>query len=112
MAVGLNCLIFGKDLERFIDATCTRFFNMVYIMRYTTGVAGLAILFSMCCATCSGVRHFKQLERSRKKVHAEPDRSINYADTSMVNLKTTNRKPPKDEDDYETTRRNNRDDDY
>lgn len=66
MIAGLNCLLFGEDFKLVIDTTCVRLFNTFYMLRFTLGISAFGILFVMCCSTCSGVRHFKQMERKGK----------------------------------------------
>lgn len=57
---GFNCLIFGEDLQLLVDTLCSYIFNTVYFLRVATGMAGITIMFTMCCTVCTGVRHYKQ----------------------------------------------------
>ena len=38
----------------------------MYTMRLAIGIASYGVLFMMCCAVCTGVRHFKHSERRNK----------------------------------------------
>jgi hypothetical protein len=61
MLAGLNCQLFGQDFVTFQNVICGSFYNNVYTIRLTFGIAAWGILFIMCCTVCSGVRHFKQI---------------------------------------------------
>ena len=89
MVAGLNCLIFGEDFRRVIDVTCIRLFNVIYLLRFTLGVAGFGILFTMCCSTCSGVRHYKH---SIKKGQLVPTTQVNpkAQDETMAQINMKN----------------------
>ena len=60
---GLNCNLFGEDLELIINTLCARFFNVFFFLRLALGITAFGILFAMCCSVCAGVRHFKHSER-------------------------------------------------
>lgn len=59
MVVGLNCLVLGEDINLISNTTCVRLFNTFYFLRLALGLAAFGILFTLCCATCTGVRAFK-----------------------------------------------------
>jgi hypothetical protein len=61
MLAGLNCKLFGDDFTTFQNVICGSFYNNLYTIRLTFGIAAWGLLFAMCCITCSGVRHFKQI---------------------------------------------------
>ena len=60
LMAGFNCLIFGEDLQLLVDTLCSYIFTTVYFLRVATGMAGIIIMFTMCCTVCTGVRHYKQ----------------------------------------------------
>jgi hypothetical protein len=66
MLAGLNCKVFGEDFELFKNVICGSFYNNLFLIRLTLGIAGWGILFSMCCIVCTGVRHFKQIDKMKK----------------------------------------------
>jgi hypothetical protein len=45
---------------------CGSFYNNMYIIRLTFGIVAWGILFVLCCTVCSGVRHFKQVDKLKK----------------------------------------------
>jgi small basic protein len=63
MLAGLNCQLFGQDFVTFQNVICGSFYNNMYTIRLTFGIASWGILFSLCCIVCSGVRHFKNMNR-------------------------------------------------
>ena len=72
---GLNCQIFGQDFLAFQNAICGSFYNSLYTLRLTFGIAAWGLLFALCCTVCSGVRHFKQMGKARGN---------QVADSSMI----------------------------
>jgi hypothetical protein len=60
MVAGVNCLLIGEDLITTKNTVCVSLFNSLYYLFITIGTASFALLFSMCCIVCSGVRHYKQ----------------------------------------------------
>jgi hypothetical protein len=64
--VGLNCAIFGDDLLMVIGTACTHGFILTFFVRAAFGIAGFGILLTICCASCTGVRHYKQMEAKKK----------------------------------------------
>lgn len=66
MLAGLNCKLFGEDFVTFQNVICSNFYNNLYSMRITFGIAAWGILFVMFCTVCSGVRHFKQVDKVKK----------------------------------------------
>lgn len=66
MLAGLNCKVFGEDFQRFQKVICGKFYNNLYNLRLTIGISAFGILFSLCCIVCTGVRHFKHMERLNK----------------------------------------------
>jgi hypothetical protein len=60
MVAGINCLLIGDDLNITMNTVCVSLFNSLYFLFVTIGTASFALLFSMCCIVCSGVRHYKQ----------------------------------------------------
>lgn len=74
---GINCLLMGEDLITMKDTICVTLFNSFYFLFATIGCASFAFLFSMCCAVCSGVRHYKQSEKkSFKAIGADSNAHI------------------------------------
>lgn len=69
---GLNCLLLGEDLNLVINTTCAKLFNTLFFLRLAIGLSAFGILFSLCCATCSGVRAFKHMNKKNTIV---PDMS-------------------------------------
>jgi hypothetical protein len=61
LLAGLNCKLFGEDFQTFQNVICGSFYNSIYTIRLTFGIAAWGLLFAMCCTVCSGVRHFKQI---------------------------------------------------
>lgn len=61
LLAGLNCKLFGEDFATFQNVICGSFYNNIYTIRLTFGIAAWGLLFAMCCTVCSGVRHFKQI---------------------------------------------------
>jgi|JI10StandDraft_1071094.scaffolds.fasta_scaffold77497_1 hypothetical protein len=72
--VGLNCAVFGDDLLMVIGTACTHGFILTFFIRAAFGIAGFGILFTICCASCTGVRHYKQMEAKKK---SNPDSAKN-----------------------------------
>ena len=66
MLAGLNCKLFGEDFVNMQNVICGSFYNNIYIIRLTFGIAAWGILFAMCCTVCTGVRHFKQVDKMKK----------------------------------------------
>lgn len=66
LLAGFNCVIFGEDFNRAIEAICVKFFNTTYLARLTLGISAFGILFAMCCSVCTGVRHYKHSLRLTK----------------------------------------------
>lgn len=60
LLAGFNCLIFGEDLNLFINTFCSYFSNTIFYLRVAAGMSGITIMFAMCCTVCTGVRHYKQ----------------------------------------------------
>lgn len=65
MLAGLNCQLFGQDFTTFQNVICGSFYNNLFTIRLTFGIAAWGLLFAMCCTVCSGVRHFKQIGKAR-----------------------------------------------
>ena len=86
MLAGLNCKVFGEDFEMFKNVICGSFYNNLFLIRLTLGIAGWGILFSMCCIVCTGVRHFKQVDKMKKISDMEFKNS--FEDGTKDNLKT------------------------
>lgn len=57
---GLNCGIIGEDLFLIVNSVCSHGYKLSFFIRLAFGIAGFGILFSVCCASCTGVRHYKQ----------------------------------------------------
>jgi hypothetical protein len=69
MVAGVNCLLIGQDLQLTVNTVCVTLFNSLYFLFMTIGTASFALLFSMCCIVCSGVRHYKQsLKKTGKAI--------------------------------------------
>lgn len=66
LLAGLNCKIFGEDFERIQKILCGSVYSSVYTMRMSFGLIAYGVLFMMCCAVCTGVRHFKHMQRKEK----------------------------------------------
>lgn len=66
MLSGLNCKLFGEDFVNFQNTICGSFYNNMYIIRLTFGICAWGVLFVLCCSVCSGVRHFKQVEKLKR----------------------------------------------
>lgn len=60
LIAGINCLLMGEDIVLTKNTLCVSMFNSFYFLFMTIGTATIALLFSMCCITCAGVRHYKQ----------------------------------------------------
>ena len=60
LLAGLNCLLFGEDFERFQQVLCGKTYVTVYDHRIIIAIISFALLFSLCCLTCTGVRQYKQ----------------------------------------------------
>lgn len=45
---------------------CGSLYNNMFMIRMTFGLAGWGILFGMCCIVCTGVRHYKQVDKMKK----------------------------------------------
>jgi hypothetical protein len=68
MAAGINCLLIGKDLITTKNTLGVSLFNSLYYLFITMGTASFALLFSLYCIVCSGVRYSKlfiQIKRAR-----------------------------------------------
>ena len=89
MIAGLNCLLFGEDFQMIIDTMCVRLFNVFYMLRFTLGIAGFGILFTMCCSVCSGVRHFKHAAQKGLLVPKNSD-GPQVQDETMAQLNMKN----------------------
>ena len=63
---GINCRTLGDDTILFKNTICVTLFNSLFFMFVTIGTSSFALLFSMCCIVCSGVRHYKQAEVKKK----------------------------------------------
>lgn len=57
---GLNCAIIGEDLFLIVNTVCSHGFKLSFFIRLAFGIAGFGVLFTACCASCTGVRHYKQ----------------------------------------------------
>ena len=66
LIAGLNCLLIGEDVVRITKVICNEAFNNIFFMMLICGISSFGILFSMCCAVCAGVRHYKHSERIGK----------------------------------------------
>lgn len=71
MVAGVNCLLIGEDLKTTKNTLCVSLFNSLYFLFMTVGTASFALLFSMCCIVCSGVRHLKQSQKKSGKAIPE-----------------------------------------
>lgn len=60
IVAGLNCALFGEDINLIIGTTCTQGFKFIFFLRLGFGMAGFGVLFTIWCASCTGVRHYKQ----------------------------------------------------
>jgi hypothetical protein len=70
LIAGINCLLMGEDLVLTKNSLCVSMFNSFFFLFVTIGTASFALLFSMCCIVCTGVRHFKQDEKNKAKALA------------------------------------------
>lgn len=41
-------------------------YSNIYTMRLAMGITAWGVLFMMCCAVCTGVRHYKHSQRKEK----------------------------------------------
>ena len=57
LIAGLNCHLFGEDLQRIPNILCGSMFNNFYILRYALGTSCYGALFAMCCTVCTGYRY-------------------------------------------------------
>lgn len=57
---GFNCALLGADILMVNNAVCMNGFELLFFFRLAFGMAGFGVLFSLCCITCTGVRHYKQ----------------------------------------------------
>ncbi len=83
MLAGLNCKLFGEDFVTFQNVICGSFYNNMFMIRLTFGIAAWGILFSMCCIVCTGVRHFKQIDKL-KKIGDNPVREDEADETRKI----------------------------
>lgn len=58
---GLNCAIVGEDILLVLNTACTNGFQLMFFIRAAFGIAAFGILATMWCASCTGVRHYKQM---------------------------------------------------
>lgn len=58
---GLNCGIVGEDILLVLNTACTNGFQLMFFIRAAFGIAAFGILVTMWCASCTGVRHYKQM---------------------------------------------------
>jgi recombinational DNA repair protein (RecF pathway) len=49
-----------------VNTACTYSLILTFFIRAAFGIAGFGVLFTVCCASCTGVRHFKQMEAIKK----------------------------------------------
>jgi hypothetical protein len=63
LIAGINCLLIGEDIILMKNTVCVSLFNSLYFLFVTIGTSSFALLFSMCCIVCSGVRHYKQSQK-------------------------------------------------
>lgn len=69
LIAGINCLLLGEDIVLTKNTVCVSLFNSFYFLFVTIGTSSFALLFSMCCIVCSGVRHYKQnLKKESMKI--------------------------------------------
>jgi len=66
LLAGLNCKVFGEDFQRIQQIFCGSMYSNMYTMRLAFGIIAYGVLFTMCCAVCTGVRHFKHMQRKDK----------------------------------------------
>jgi len=48
-----------------VNTACTHSLLLTFLIRTSFGIAGFGVLFTMWCATCTGVRHYKQMEATK-----------------------------------------------
>jgi len=60
LVAGFNCALLGADILLVNNTACVRGFSLLFFFRSAFGIAGIAIIFALCCTTCTGVRHYKQ----------------------------------------------------
>lgn len=68
---GLNCAILGEDLFLVVNSMCVHGFKLSFFIRLAFGIAGFGVLFTVCCASCTGVRHYKQSVINSKATRLE-----------------------------------------
>lgn len=83
MVAGVNCLLIGEDLKLTKNTICVTLFNSFYFLFMTIGCASFALLFSMCCIVCTGVRHYKQSQKKNGKPIPEDGSNIGLAPNQM-----------------------------
>ena len=59
---GLNCQVTGQDIRLMKNVVCQGLFLYTYFTRIIFGILSFALLFLMCCVTCTGHRNAKQME--------------------------------------------------
>lgn len=67
LVAGLNCQVMGEDIVVAKNTVCVSFFNSLFFLLVTMGTSSFALLFALCCITCTGVRHHKQ-DQTRMKI--------------------------------------------
>lgn len=71
LVAGFNCVIIGDNLNLVNSAICQHGFRLMFFFRVAFGMAGFGMLFAMCCISCTGVRHFKQMEANQMLVNPD-----------------------------------------
>ena len=68
MINGFNCAIFGEDINLLLSTFCSHLYTTTYFLRLGLGIAGIGIVFAMCCGVCTGVRVHKHELISSKQI--------------------------------------------
>jgi len=73
MLGGLNCRLFGEDLQAIIDTSCVLGFNSLFQIRLALGICSLGLFFASFCSVCAGSRYARQADTRDKKNGSDSD---------------------------------------
>lgn len=95
IVAGLNCAIIGEDILLVLNTLCTNGFKLSFFIRLAFGIAGFGVLFSMWCASCTGVRHYRQQQcKSRATLEVKDITNETLEDIKPVSNNQPNSLPP------------------
>lgn len=67
MLNGLRCQTVSEDVRLMKNVVCNGLFLYTYFTRVIFGILSFALLFLMCCITCTGHRNYKSIEFQNNK---------------------------------------------